>query len=703
MNRETGTKILLIGSFAASLVLPTLVYPAVRSHLDQQNYENRELASFPELSAANFDNIPTEFEAYYNDHVPFKNLFVKVKTKLDLELLNESSISDVTVGKENWLFYTVSEDGEDALADYQRTNLYTADEKTALADAITSVNEKMKERGIRFVMFEAPNKESVYAEYMPDSVRVYGSESRLDAALPELAAQGLPVYDMKPELLKEADTYQLYYKYDTHWNQIGSFIGSQQIAQTLLGTSTPLSAVSIEAAGPASGDLARMLNMAAEYSDDTEYVIQNYLPEVTATTVDMNEDNSFAVFESDSPNDKTLLVVGDSFSQNLKYFMPKLYRKTVFATFDTYTEALLDEYQPDDFVYLEDSKAAPPFFSHLPKDLHPAPIPVTKAMLAKNAPYLSPMDAAPWGLSPHSLHLFEQLRDKAKVRLSVPTWKEDYFRLTGRQTAAECLEKIQALLPDLPIPVAPRFCTKIREVERYMILCNAPFVLKTPYSSSGRGLLWVEKRKPDTKTKNWIEGAFNKQGMISIESGLDKVQDFAMEFYSDGQGTVRYEGLSVFNTEERGSYTGNILEEQSTMLSRITRFTGEETYSRIQEAVRTVLQEVYGSTYAGCIGVDMLVYRQKDGSFAIHPCIEINMRYTMGMVALRLFQHYVAPRAVGDYRVSYEKEAGEALEKHRLMSETYPLRFANGRIQEGYLSLCPVTKDTHYRAYLLLM
>ena len=117
MNRETGTKILLIGSFAASLVLPTLVYPAVRSHLDQQNYENRELASFPELSAANFDNIPTEFEAYYNDHVPFKNLFVKAKTKLDLELLNESSISDVTVGKENWLFYTVSEDGEDALAE----------------------------------------------------------------------------------------------------------------------------------------------------------------------------------------------------------------------------------------------------------------------------------------------------------------------------------------------------------------------------------------------------------------------------------------------------------------------------------------------------------------------------------------------------------------------------------------------------------
>ena len=67
-------------------------------------------------------------------------------------------------------------------------------------------------------------------------------------------------------------------------------------------------------------------------------------------------------------------------------------------------------------------------------------------------------DAGPrGGLSPHSLHLFEQLRDKAKVRLSVPTWKEDYFRLTGRQTAAECLEKIQALLPRSPYSSSASF------------------------------------------------------------------------------------------------------------------------------------------------------------------------------------------------------------------------------------------------------
>ena len=106
----------------------------------------------------------------------------------------------MTVGKENWLFYTVSEDGEDALADYLRTNLYTADEKTALADAITSVNEKMKERGIRFVMFEAPNKESVYAEYMPDELlRVPG--------IPATVGLESPISQLPPLVLTVCNKY----------------------------------------------------------------------------------------------------------------------------------------------------------------------------------------------------------------------------------------------------------------------------------------------------------------------------------------------------------------------------------------------------------------------------------------------------------------------------------------------------------------
>nr|WP_129730266.1 hypothetical protein [Parabacteroides goldsteinii] len=356
----------------------------------------------------------------------------------------------------------------------------------------------------------------------------------------------------------------------------------------------------------------------------------------------------------------------------------------------------------DDFVFAEEI-VSPRFFSLQPKEFRPFATLISRKELKAKGSALPEMIATPWGLSPQSLRLFEDLKKSCPLNLSVPSWKEDYFKLTGRQTAAECLELIRQQLPELPIPVAPKFCKKIREVEKYLILQNAPFVLKTPYSSSGRGLHWLPERKLTPKDRTWIEGAINKQGTVSIECGLDKVQDFAMEFYSDGEGNVTYEGISVFGTERQGSYSGNMLGNQDYLCRQITHWVGEEVYSQIQNAVTEALKNVYGNIYRGYLGVDMIVYKTSKGAYAIHPCIEINMRYTMGMVALRLSQKYLAPTAVGDFHVTYENKDGEAYERHRFMKETYPLIIEDGKIKEGYLSLCPVTKETRYRAYILVM
>lgn len=73
---------------------------------------------------------------------------------------------------------------------------------------------------------------------------------------------------------------------------------------------------------------------------------------------------------------------------------------------------------------------------------------------------LPEMQAAPWGLSPHSHSLFEKLRKSGNLNLTIPEWKEEYTRLTSRQTAAECLDKIRELLPDMDVPVSPKFCKK---------------------------------------------------------------------------------------------------------------------------------------------------------------------------------------------------------------------------------------------------
>lgn len=95
-----------------------------------------------------------------------------------------------------------------------------------------------------------------------------------------------------------------------------------------------------------------------------------------------------------------------------------------------------------------------------------------------------------------------------------------------------------------------------------------------------------------------------------------------MEFYSDGKGHVTYEGLSVFSTEKKGSYSGNVLGSQEYLATPIKRWIGEDVYQRTHEAVTEALKSIYGNIYHGYLGVDMIVYKTK-GRF-VCPSIPVS-------------------------------------------------------------------------------
>lgn len=174
-----------------------------------------------------------------------------------------------------------------------------------------------------------------------------------------------------------------------------------------------------------------------------------------------------------------------------------------------------------------------------------------------------------------------------------------------------------------------------------------------------------------------------------------------MEFYTDGKGNIRYEGLSVFGTEQKGAYTGNILVSQAVLQKKIEAVIGKEQFENVRKAVAETLKTVYAHSYNGYLGVDMIAYEQNNQTL-IHPCVEVNMRFTMGLVALRLFERYIHPEAVGNFYVTFDKEPGKALVKHIAMQKEHPLIIHEQRIRQGYLSLCPVSEQTNYRAYIIV-
>lgn len=356
--------------------------------------------------------------------------------------------------------------------------------------------------------------------------------------------------------------------------------------------------------------------------------------------------------------------------------------------------------EPGDLVWSEVTVEAL-FDDSWPTGIRPPAEAVTTKELVRRLSKGTVWQASPWGLSPDSLHSMAQLAKQVPGEIIGTEWKADYRRLTGRQTAATCLAQLRLLLPSGIWPQVPLFCSSVEEVSACLSSGKPPYVLKTPFSSSGRGLLWCGSALGE-KEKAWVQGAIHRQEAISVERGLEKVLDFAMEFYVDAEGEVDYVGLSLFETAERGAYTGNRLAAEERLRQTLLTYVEEPLFEQVKQTLIRLLKMVYAPYYQGYIGVDMLIYRTEAGAYAWHPCVEINMRYTMGLVAVKLAQRWLGEKASGLFQIAYQKEPGEAYRLHQQAQMAHPLRWEDGKIAQGYLSLCPVTPTTHYRAYLLV-
>lgn len=157
-------------------------------------------------------------------------------------------------------------------------------------------------------------------------------------------------------------------------------------------------------------------------------------------------------------------------------------------------------------------------------------------------------------------------------------------------------------------------------------------VLKAPWSSSGRGVRFFNDA-PNESQERWIRNIIDRQGSVIMEPYYHKLKDFGMEFESDGQGCVRYLGLSLFLTKN-SAYKGNVLLSEETKLNLLSRNISIGLLHEVQEKICKELGRLYKDKYKGPFGVDMMIISQPSGGLLLHPCVEINLRRTMGHVAL---------------------------------------------------------------------
>lgn len=206
-------------------------------------------------------------------------------------------------------------------------------------------------------------------------------------------------------------------------------------------------------------------------------------------------------------------------------------------------------------------------------------------------------------------------------------------------------------------------------------LPNPPFVLKDLYSSSGRGVTFV----PTTKAKL---PAGQRQRIV--EPLLEIQEDIGIELERTTTGTLRYLGLSRMQNN-KGRYAGNRLNDPTLP------------HPDMHTYIDLVL-EVLGSYdlkhYHGLIGVDTAIYKGSDGQPHIWPLIEINIRPTMGHVALALEKKHEHARL---FEIRYLAEAGALPQP----SSSTPLYLTDPTApHSGAHLLTPLLPDTQFVALL---
>jgi len=136
----------------------------------------------------------------------------------------------VYIGYNDWYYYY------DTIADYTGRNLMSDGELLRWLNTYQKQYDYCKQNGIEYYLTFAPNKNTIYPEYMHESY-TRAEYTRMDQLVEYIKANSdIPVIEVKDDLLEakaaDPDTF-LYHRLDTHWNQHAGFIAVNAILEEL--------------------------------------------------------------------------------------------------------------------------------------------------------------------------------------------------------------------------------------------------------------------------------------------------------------------------------------------------------------------------------------------------------------------------------------------------------------------------------------
>ena len=340
--------------FLCFLIMPNIIYRIFYKNFDHTNYENRTFASKPIFILTNINEYPKKYEEYFNDYLPFRNELVRLKNLNDIFVFNNLVHKDLILGKEKWLFLK----WDPLIPNYMGTYTYTEEELERAKNNLIRLKEVFNQNGADFYMVICPDKNQIYPEYMPDYIkRIHPEFNATDVFIKYMKENtDLNIIYLKEYFLDIKKYYPIYYKFDAHWNKLGAYFGYQEIMNNIGKDYININNISLQRIDnaentPSLAKLASLRNSKL-YKYDTEYIISNYTEYKYRLLTNYRWE--YISCESDSKDNTSIVMIRDSFADNIFDYMSTRFSKTsyIIAGSDSYSISNIIKTNPNIVIYL---------------------------------------------------------------------------------------------------------------------------------------------------------------------------------------------------------------------------------------------------------------------------------------------------------------------------------------------------------------
>lgn len=324
-----------------ALVLLLLLVPGIATLLcgPSQAGANEQLSRTPQLLRAGKPNVEllNEGRSYFDDHFAGRQQLITANAALTAAVFQQSASEDVLLGRDGWLYYA------DTLADYERSSPMTERQLYCAAHSLALMQEYCASQGCAFVFAAAPNKNTLYPQFMPGQYAPGEGASNLERLNAYLAREAVVTCDLVQVL--SAQPKPVYYRTDSHWTPYGSALAHDALL-ACLGRSGTLAEEHFTQTAH-TGDLYEMLYPAGT---DTENGLALSRQRSFSYSGMVHGADDMTIRTTSQTGSGSLLMFRDSFGNTLHEDLAESFSAACFSRAMPYDLTLLENEQADTLI-----------------------------------------------------------------------------------------------------------------------------------------------------------------------------------------------------------------------------------------------------------------------------------------------------------------------------------------------------------------